>query len=80
VYFALAGSTLLGTALSPCFIYSMRFFHGSRCWEKWHEWRTDAQRISHVRETSHLNATSKSQASNKQDPFSLLSTNLVRQQ
>jgi hypothetical protein len=29
-----------------------------------------------VRETSHLNATSKSQASNKQDPFSLLSTNL----
>jgi hypothetical protein len=50
------------------------------CWEKWHEQRTDAQRISHVRETSHLNATSKSQASNKQDPFSLLSTNLVRQQ
>jgi hypothetical protein len=35
------------------------------CWEKWHGWRTDAQRISHVRETSHLNATSKSQASNK---------------
>jgi hypothetical protein len=32
---------------------------------------------SHVREMSHLNATSKSQASNKQDPFSLLSTNLV---
>jgi carbonic anhydrase/acetyltransferase-like protein (isoleucine patch superfamily) len=32
---------------------------------------------SHVQETSHLNATSKSQASNKQDPFSLLSTNLV---
>jgi hypothetical protein len=50
------------------------------CWEKWHERRMDAQRISHVRETSHLNATSKSQASNKQDPFSLLSTNLVRQQ
>jgi hypothetical protein len=50
------------------------------CWEKWHKWRTGAQRISHVRETSHLNATSKSQASNKQDPFSLLSTNLVRQQ
>jgi hypothetical protein len=52
----------------------------AECWEKWHEWRTDAQRISHVRETSHLNATSKSKASNKQDPFSLLSTNLVRQQ
>ena len=34
---------------------------------------------SSIRETSHLNATSKSQASNKQDPFSLLSTNLVRQ-
>jgi hypothetical protein len=50
------------------------------CWEKWHEQRTDAQRISHVRETSHRNATSKSQASNKQEPFSLLSTNLVRQQ
>jgi hypothetical protein len=42
------------------------------CWEKWHERRTDAWRISHVLETSHLNATSKSQASNKQDPFSLL--------
>jgi hypothetical protein len=42
--------------------------------------KDDAQRISHVRETSHLNATSKSQASNKQDPLSLLSTNLVRQQ
>jgi hypothetical protein len=54
-------------------------FHRA-CWEKWHKRRTDAQRISHVRETSHLNATSKSQASNKQDPFSLLSTNLVRQQ
>jgi hypothetical protein len=50
------------------------------CWEKWHEQRTDAQRISHVRERSRLHATSKSQASNKQDPFSLLSTNLVRQQ
>jgi hypothetical protein len=50
------------------------------CWEKWHKQRTDAQRISYIRETSHLNATSKSQASNKQDPFSLLSTNLVRQQ
>jgi hypothetical protein len=50
------------------------------CWEKWHEQRMDAQRISHVWEMSHLNATSKSQASNKQDPFSLLSTNLVRQQ
>jgi hypothetical protein len=33
-----------------------------------------------VRETSHLDATSKSQASNKQDSLSLLSTNLVRQQ
>ncbi len=52
----------------------------SRCWKKWHEQRTDAQRITHIRETSHLNATSKSQARNKQDPFSLLSTNLVRQQ
>jgi hypothetical protein len=52
----------------------------TKCWKKWHERRTDAQRISHVRETSHQNATSKSQASNKQDPFSLLSTNLVRQQ
>jgi hypothetical protein len=50
------------------------------CWEKWHKRRMDARRISHVRETSHLNATSKSQASNKKDPFSLLSTNLVRQQ
>jgi hypothetical protein len=30
VYFALAGSTLLGTVLSPCFIYSMSCFHGSR--------------------------------------------------
>jgi hypothetical protein len=40
--------------------------------------KMDARRISHVRETSHLNATSKSQASNRQDPFSLLSTNLVR--
>jgi hypothetical protein len=50
------------------------------CWEKWHRWRMDARRISHVRETSHLNATSKSQASNKQDPLSLLSTNLGRQQ
>jgi hypothetical protein len=29
VYFALAGSTLLGTALSPCFIYSTSCFHGS---------------------------------------------------
>jgi hypothetical protein len=28
------------------------------CWEKWHKWRTDAQRISHLREMSHLNATS----------------------
>jgi hypothetical protein len=42
--------------------------------------RTDAWRISHLRETSHLNATSKSQASNKQDSLSLLSTNLVRQE
>jgi hypothetical protein len=42
--------------------------------------RTDAQRISHIQEMPHLNATSKSQACNKQDPFSLLSTNLVRQQ
>jgi hypothetical protein len=50
------------------------------CWEKWHKWRMDAQRISHIWETSHLNATSKSQASNKQVLFSLLSTNLVRQQ
>jgi hypothetical protein len=50
------------------------------CWEKWHEQRMDTQRISHVQEMSHLNATSKSQASNKQDPFSLLTTNLVRQQ
>ena len=39
----------------------------------------DAQRISHVQETSHLNATSKSQASNKQDPFSLLSTNVGKE-
>jgi hypothetical protein len=38
----------------------------------------DAQRISHVQEASHLNnATSKSQASNKQDSLSLLSTNLA---
>ncbi len=29
VYFALAGSTLLGMALSPCFIYSTSCFHGS---------------------------------------------------
>jgi hypothetical protein len=50
------------------------------CWEKWHGQRTDARRISHVRETSHLNATGKSLASNKQDSLSLLSTNLVRQQ
>jgi hypothetical protein len=50
------------------------------CWEKWQKWRMDARRISHVWATSHLNATSKSQANNKQDPFSLLSTNLVRQQ
>jgi hypothetical protein len=50
------------------------------CWEKWHEQKTDTQRISHVRDMSHLNATSKSQASNKQDPFSLQSTNVVRQQ
>jgi hypothetical protein len=50
------------------------------CWEKWHGWRTDAQRISHVLEMSHLNATSKSQAGNKQDSLSLLSTNLLRQQ
>jgi hypothetical protein len=28
---------------------------------------------------SHLNATSKSQASNKQDPFSLLSTNVGKE-
>jgi magnesium-transporting ATPase (P-type) len=34
-------------------------------WEKWHRWRMDTQRISHVQETSQLNATSKSQASNK---------------
>jgi hypothetical protein len=50
------------------------------CWEKWHRQRTDAWRISHIQEASHLNATSKSQASNKQDSLSLLSTNLVRQQ
>jgi hypothetical protein len=30
VYFALAGLTLLGMALSPCFIYSTSCFHGSR--------------------------------------------------
>jgi hypothetical protein len=47
------------------------------CWEKWHGWRMDTQRISHVQEASHLNATSKSQASNKQDSLSLLSTNLA---
>jgi hypothetical protein len=50
------------------------------CWEKWHRQRIDAWRISHVQETSDLNATSKSQASYKQDSLSLLSTNLVRQQ
>jgi hypothetical protein len=45
-------------------------------------WTKDgrSRRISHIWETSHLNATSKSQASNKQDSLSLLSTNLVRQQ
>jgi hypothetical protein len=50
------------------------------CWEKWHGQRTDAQRISHVREMSHQNATSKSQPDNQQDSISLLSSNLVRQQ
>jgi hypothetical protein len=30
VYFALAGLTLLGMALSPCYIYSTSCFHGSR--------------------------------------------------
>jgi hypothetical protein len=35
---------------------------------------------SHIQEMSHLYATSKSQASNKQDSLSLLSTNLVKQQ
>ncbi len=30
VYFVLAGSTLLGMVLSPCFIHSTRCFHGSR--------------------------------------------------
>jgi hypothetical protein len=49
------------------------------CWEKWHRRRMDAQRISHIWETSHQNATSKSQPNNKQDSLSLLSTNLVRQ-
>jgi hypothetical protein len=39
-----------------------------------------SKNLTRTRKTSHLNATSKSQASNKQDPFSLLSTNLVRQQ
>jgi hypothetical protein len=50
------------------------------CWEKWHTQSMDIWRISHIRETSHLNATSKSQASNKQDSLSNLSTNLVKQQ
>jgi hypothetical protein len=49
------------------------------CWEKWHRQRMDDQRISHVWETSHQNATSKSHPNNKQDCLSLLSTNLVRQ-
>jgi hypothetical protein len=30
VYFALAGLTLLGMVLSPCFIYSMGCFYGSQ--------------------------------------------------
>jgi hypothetical protein len=30
VYFALAGLMLLGTVLSPCFIYSTSCFHGSQ--------------------------------------------------
>jgi hypothetical protein len=72
-------SATSGTAF-PCFSRILHKEWVNSCWEKWHEQRTDAQRISHVWETSHLNATSKSQASNKQDPFSLLSTNLVRQQ
>jgi hypothetical protein len=29
VYFALAGSTLLGTVPSPCFIHSTSCLHGS---------------------------------------------------
>jgi hypothetical protein len=61
-------------------MYQILSLDTADCWEKWHGWRTDAQRISHVWETSHQNATSKSQPNNKQDSLSLLSTNLVRQQ
>jgi hypothetical protein len=62
-------------------MYVLRLvFWSFGCWEKWHGCRMDAQRISHVRETSHQNATSKSQPNNKQDSLPLLSTNLVRQQ
>jgi hypothetical protein len=35
------------------------------CWEKWHAWRTDVWRISHILDEIHFNATSKSQASIK---------------
>jgi hypothetical protein len=57
-----------------------RWHHRSVLGEVTNEGWTLKESHSHVRETSHLNATSKSQASNKKDPFSLLSTNLVRQQ